>query len=247
MSDAFDAEFGGGAKGFSYNPVNDDGTPNGYFVPLNAPHGGKVLDIQTKVAVTHFTGPQKGQPKYWDEPTNTRPMLQKVITVDTRAGKYPAPSAGPEDDGLRTFWVRDSSDLEKAIKKALNEAPGLVIGSELYGVNTGTRPSKGGGNPARTFAAKHIAPTQQAQDGFFGGDAPAAPPAATVYTPPAAPAQPAYNPQVTAPVQGGPVDPFAGQQAPAAAAVPPGVDPAAWAAFQASQQAAAVPGGNPFA
>jgi hypothetical protein len=221
MTEAFDSAFGGGAKGFSYSPTLEDRvTPNPHFVPTGQPHGGKVLEIQTGIPVTEFTGPQKGQPKYWDD-AKTRPMLQKVITVDTRAGRFPAASAGPEDDGLRSIWVRDSSDMDKAISKALKAAPGLRPGSMLYVVWTGDRPSKGGGNPAHTFQAQHEPAAAQAQDNFFGGAAaPADPPHVqaaqqqlAAQMPPVAPAatqQPAYVPP--AQPQG---NPFGGQQAPA--------------------------------
>jgi hypothetical protein len=257
MTEAFDSAFGGGAKGFSYNPMAD-GNPNPFFVPTGAPHGGKVLEIQTGIPVTEFTGPQKGQPKYWDD-AKTRPMLQKVITVDTRAGRFPATPASAEDDGLRSFWVRDSSDLDKAISKALKSAPGLRPGSMLYAVWTGDRPSKGGGNPAHCFQAQHEPAAVQPTDGAFfggGGEQASAAPQQPAYVPPAAPV---YNPQVAAPQQ--PTAPYqppayappTAPQQPVYSPPPTSGDPFGGQAPAAPRQpayvppAAPVPSGNPFA
>jgi hypothetical protein len=240
MSDpiaSFDDEFVGGAKGFSYSQLNPEtGQPNPYFVPLNQAHGGSVRDVKTKIPVTEFTGPHKGEPKYWDK-AQTNPMLQKVILVDTRAGKTPAAPTGPEDDGMRSIWVRDSSELDKAIRNALSQAPGLRAGSELYIVNTGTRPSKIGGNPARTFKAQHVPASAPPADDMFGGQpaAPAQQPVAPVGQQPPVPQQ-AYAPAAN-PFGGG--QPAAAPPAPPAVVAPPVANPVPpeWAAAGWTQQA----------
>lgn len=236
MTDSFDSAFTGGAKGFSYSQTNQDGSPNYYFVPVGQPHGGIVTHIQTDVPVTEFTGPSKGQPKFWDE-AKTRPMKQKVLTVDTRAGKYPCPPAAADDDGMRTFWVRDSSDLERAIHKALQKAPGLRLGSGLYAINTGTRPSKGGGTPARTFDAMHE-PTAAPQDGFFGQSE------ASTQQPPTAP--PGWGQQQAAAPAPAPQGPPAWQGSQAGIPQPAAQAPQGWGQpAPVAQAPAAPPAWNP--
>jgi hypothetical protein len=243
MTESFDSAFSGGAKGFAYRAVDDNGQPNPYFVPQGQPHGGKVVSVQVGIPVTEYSGINKGQPKFWDQ-AKTRPMLQKVITVDTRAGKYPCPPAGPQDDGIRSVYVRDSSDLDKAIRKALQANPGLTVGSEYYQVWTGDRPSKGGGNPAHMFEAMHVPPAVQAQDSFFGDGAgqAATTPAPAASQPPTGWGQqsaPAQQPAAT-------VSPWQGTQAgiPQPAAQQP---PTGWGqqSAPAQQPAAAVPPWNP--
>jgi hypothetical protein len=247
----FDSEFSTGAKGYAYVPVNPKtGQRNLTYTPTGTPHGGKVIDIKTGLHMNDYT---TGLPAYWDPETKQRPKKQSVIVVDTRAGQYPAPPTDQTDDGLRSFFVREGSELNKEIAKALREAPGLTVGSQLYVVWTGERPNQKGGNPAKTFAVKHVPPAAQPADQFFGGQPqPSAPQSAQQSAAVAAPVNWAPPADLAAVQASNPVPDayaaFLAQQqaaaqppAPTPAAVPPGVDPAQWAAFQASQQAAQPP------
>lgn len=221
MTNTFDSEFSTGAKGYAYVPVNPKtGQPNATYTPLGQMHGGKVMDIRTGIHMNDYT---TGLPAYWDPETKQRPKKQSVIVVDTRAGKCPAPPIDQTDDGYRSIFVREGSELNKAIAKALREAPGLTVGSELYVIWTGERPNPKGGNPAKTHVAKHIPPAAQPADQFFGAQpAAGAAPADQFAALAQQPAAPAWTP----PAQ------------PAASPAPAGVDPAAYAAFLAGLQAA---------
>lgn len=230
MTNTFDSEFSTGAKGYAYVPVNPKtGQPNATYTPLGQMHGGKVMDIRTGIHMNDYT---TGLPAYWDPETKQRPKKQSVIVVDTRAGKCPAPPIDQTDDGYRSIFVREGSELNKEIAKALREAPGLTVGSQLYVIWTGERPNTKGGNPAKTFTVKHIPPAAQPVDQFFGTQSAAgAAPADQFAALSQQPAAPAWVPPV-----------YVAGSAPVASAgpAPAGVDPATYAAFLASQQATPV-------
>jgi hypothetical protein len=123
--------------------------------------------------------------------------------------------SNPLDDGKRTLYVK--GEMKKAIGAALRAAGAkMAVGGTLTVTFSGEEPTAG--YPKKLYTATYAAPAPGGaffEEPAVGTPAPVA--AAHVGQPPAAPQ-------------------------PAAPAVPPGVDPAQWAAFQAMQaQAQAAP------
>lgn len=116
--------------------------------------------------------------------------------------------SNPLDDGKRTLYVK--GEMKKAIGAALRAAGAkMALGGTLTVTFSGEEPTAG--FPKKLYTATYAAPAPGGaffEEPAVGTPAPVA--AAHVGQPPAAPQ-------------------------PAPAAVPPGVDPQAWAAFQAMQ------------
>lgn len=148
---------------------------------------------------------------------NPKMMLPVTVATELRD-----PSIS-DDDGHRTFWV--SGNLRKAIGSALRQAGAkLAVGGVLQVTFTGYGEARSKGyNAPREWTAVYTPPAPGT--GFF--EEPAAPAAVGAPAPAAAPVAPA--PAAVAP------------------AVPPGVDPAQWAAFQATQAQAAQQAAQPAA
>lgn len=214
MTTGFDQFFEGGAKSFSFDLATEP--------RAREPRGGKVLSIGDPVQQTDML---TGNPLWWDPQTQQRPKLQVIITIDTRAGKYPEPSVDDSDDGVRTLYAK--AGVQMAISEALRDAKSrLQVGGFLYIAWVSEVPAKTRGfHPRKVFKAQWTPPTaSEATGSFFGGDAaPAqqqaapAPQFGAPTTPPAPafaqPVAPPYNPQITpqapAAPQGGAVNPFA--------------------------------------
>lgn len=106
---------------------------------------------------TDFT---TGALKVWDD---GKPMMQLVVTVDT--GK-PDPN-DPEDDGLRSFYIKGA--MQAAVKDAVRKAKakGLQVGGTLAIKYTGDGvPKQRGLNPPKQFAAQYTPPA----DNFLVSD-----------------------------------------------------------------------------
>jgi len=133
------------------------------------------------------------------------PRMQLPVTVQTDLRD----PSNPLDDGKRTLYVK--GEMKKAIGAALRAAGAkMALGGTLTVTFSGEEPTAG--FPKKLYTATYAAPAA----GFF--EEPAQPVAAAHVGPPPAAPQPAA-----------PAVP------PAPAGVPAGVDPQAWAAFQAMQ------------
>ena len=137
------------------------------------------------------------------------PRMQLPVTVQTDLRD----PSNPLDDGKRTLYVK--GEMKKAIGAALRAAGAkMAVGGTLTVTFSGEEPTAG--YPKKLYTATYAPPAA----GFF--EEPKQPVAAAhVGQPPAAP------------------QPAAPAAQPAPAGVPAGVDPAAWAAFQAMQAQAA--------
>jgi hypothetical protein len=131
--------------------------------------------------------------------------------------------AASEDDGRRAIYVPAFSNIHAAIGEATEKKP-LANGGTL-GVKVIELRDTGKGNPLKIHQAKYVAP--KASDGFFGGDAAAAPAAQPQATqvdpaPPATqqPSAPVVQEQPAQPAAAAPSDPW-GTPAPAAGSGPP--------------------------
>jgi hypothetical protein len=160
-------EFFGGAASLSWSLP----TPDGEYVDnpalLGVIRGGRIEAVGDRQQMLEF---RTNKPLYWEEPTAANPEGRKkykiVITLrcdgsETANGK-PARDerdrANPADDGVRDLHVGSSLEQKEAIKSALRSA-GLRkprIGDLLFLAWTGKRPSKGGGRPARLWAAVYV-------------------------------------------------------------------------------------------
>jgi hypothetical protein len=133
------------------------------------------------------------------------PRMQLPVTVQTDLRD----PSNPLDDGKRTLYVK--GEMKKAIGAALRAAGAkMALGGTLTVTFSGEEPTAG--FPKKLYTATYAPPAA----GFF--EEPAQPVAAAHVGPPPAAPQPA-----------------APAAQPAPAGVPAGVDPQAWAAFQAMQ------------
>ncbi len=133
------------------------------------------------------------------------PRMQLPVTVQTDLRD----PSNPLDDGKRTLYVK--GEMKKAIGAALRAAGAkMALGGTLTVTFSGEEPTAG--YPKKLYTATYAPPAA----GFF--EEPAQPVAAAHVGPPPAAPQPA-----------------APAAQPAPAGVPAGVDPQAWAAFQAMQ------------
>lgn len=133
------------------------------------------------------------------------PRMQLPVTVQTDLRD----PSNPLDDGKRTLYVK--GEMKKAIGAALRAAGAkMAVGGTLTVTFSGEEPTAG--FPKKLYTATYAPPAA----GFF--EEPAQPVAAAHVGPPPAAPQPA-----------------APAAQPAPAGVPAGVDPQAWAAFQAMQ------------
>lgn len=195
--------FDGGGKAVKFNGVNQGAS--GYIVgQLNPATGQTVPYLETQQ--TDF---KTKEPAFYKD---GNPIMQAVILLQTDE------RADADDDGQRSVYV-NKTRMKRAIQKALQTAKArdLQVGGVLTIWMTGEEPSKGGGDPAKTFAATYTAPV--------GGLAPeaAAPVAAPVPTAPA-PAPPATVAAPPAPVAAPPV--AAAPPAPVAPPTPAAAPPA---------------------
>jgi len=159
-------EFFGGAASLSWSLPTPDG---GYADDpnlLGVIRGGRVEKVGEPIQMLEF---RTNKPLYWEEPSaqnpTGRPKVKVVLTLrcdgSVSANGKPArderDSANAADDGVRDLHI-SSKDLREAIKSAMRSA-GLRaprVGDLLFVAWTGKRPSKGGGQPARTFAAVYV-------------------------------------------------------------------------------------------
>lgn len=233
MTDFFD----GGIKSISFGKVRDN-------TMFNVWQGGKVLKVGTERQCTNLN---TGELQTW-QPSGD-PMMQVPITLDTKAGKFPAAALGEDDDLIRDLYLTKGKGQFRAVMAALRAervkgAP--EPGGELY-----IRWISGVGEigDARVFEAIYTPPIPGA-GGMF--DAPAAPPAQPSTQAPQMPAQPPAQPRFD-PNTGQPIAPPAPPTAPA-----PRFDPNTGQPIQQTQppvqrfdpntgQPIAQDPGNPFA
>lgn len=132
---------------------------------------GTIVTPPTLSQQTDFT---TGALKTWDD---GKPMMQLVVTIATDERDPDE----PEDDGLRSLYVRGA--MQAAVKDAIRKAgaKGLEVGGTIAVRYTGDGVAKQRGmNPPKQFAAQYKAPASQAADDFLNTPepAPAAAPAA---------------------------------------------------------------------
>lgn len=219
-----DAMFGGGRSLSFADPVTSK----------NRWRGGTVIAPPEQRQRTNY---QTKQPEFWPDGA---PKMQVVVRLQTTERD----PADPNDNGIRTLFVK--GNMQNAVGTALRavNAPGLRVGGELYVMWTGEQASSKGA-PQKLFTAQYRQPT--AESLAAAQQAAAAPPAplAPAYMPPvqqqAAPqfAQPDQQPQNWPPV--------AQQQATPTAQPPANWSPQAPAAPVAPQQPVANPFGQPQA
>lgn len=207
--------FFGGAPTLSWSRRTENGEYVDRTELQGVIRGGVIVDIAGQQQATDMV---TGKPAWWEPPQGDnpgRPKLQYVLTVradGSHGGARDERQTGViNDTGDRRLFIPDG-DMRKAIGDAFraNGCQDLHVGDELYVAWIGYRPSKVGGKPAKTWAAKHVkgvAPAQQwPQDGEqggtaaqapanpFGQQAPAQGPAQPTAEAPAAPAAPPANP-----------------------------------------------------
>ena len=212
--------FDGGGKAVKFDGVNR-GT-SGYIVgQLNPTTGQTVPYLETQQ--TDF---KTKEPAFYKD---GNPIMQAVILIQTDE------RVDEDDDGQRTIYV-NKTRMKRAIQKAIQAAKqrDLAVGGVLTVWMTGEEPSKGGGDPAKTFAATYTPPA-----GGLAAEAPSAPSAAAP-APPAAPAAPApAAPPMPAAAPPAPPRPMA---PPAPAAPPTPAAPASpWDAQPASSDGSDLP------
>lgn len=173
--------FDGGNKSLSFGEKGDN-TWRGVW------QGGVILNIGQPVAAMGY--PDTTKPKTFK---NGEQVMKIVISLDTRAGRFPAPPIDAEDDGTRDWHLDKGFGQYKAVGKALRDAgvKDLEVGGTLYVQWTG---GEGNIGDPRKFLAAYQPPVGT---GGFMQEA-VAPPAAQ---PPAAPPPPAFPPQQQAPAQ----------------------------------------------
>ncbi|QIS06799.1 hypothetical protein F5X71_34820 [Nocardia brasiliensis] len=179
------------------------------------PIGLEVGGVITKAPeVVQQTDLKDGKLLYWDD---GKPKMQIIVTIQT------ALREDAEDDGLRRFFLKQSTDQLRAVSTALEHVgkreveEGGFLAIRYIGDGTSTTP---GYNAPRLHSAIYSPPKITAQSQILGttGQPPVTPPiqpAATAYQPPAyqqqapqAPAQPPVYQQPapqTPPQQQGPV------------------------------------------
>ena len=181
--------FDGNSKSLSFGEVGDD-TWKG------KPQGGVIVSISDAVQATVYG--DTSTLKTWP---NGDPVMKIVFTLDTRAGKYPAPPADEEDDGVRDFHVEKGSQAFRALSKALKDsgAKDFEVGGELYDVWQSGVGRKG---DPRLHVAQYTPPAPGTK-GMFAGEPeqPAAPSFPAAQMPPQQPGNPFG--QKPAPVQNG--------------------------------------------
>lgn len=194
-------QFFSGGKSLNYGPTSDTRWQN-------RPRGGLIVSEPQE---SQQTDQQTRAPLFWDAPNNTQPKMQLSFDVICD-GSGPAQQNGWQtnervdhaDDGRRTVFVKGKDKIE-AIKAQLSQhqRPGLRVGDYYYEVWTGLRPSKNGGNPARTWAVVLFPGAGAEQASFFGNQPPQAPAA---FQPPAQQSPPAApSAQTWGQTQGAPV------------------------------------------
>lgn len=157
MNDAMDLLMGGGGKYFSWKDVPEGTTITG--------------TVNGDIAQSQQTHIQSNEPLFWD-PAKTRPKMQIIIPLDTSLRN------DTEDDGKRTLWVNEASNMQAAIRDAVKTAGASSIaqGGTLSVTFTGTRPSQTAGfNPVKLFSATYQPPAQGALMAEQQASAPAQP------------------------------------------------------------------------
>ncbi|WP_086846994.1 hypothetical protein [Amycolatopsis kentuckyensis] len=97
---------------------------------------GVITRISDRIQMKEQSGPRKGQPKFW--PNSNDPVMQVAIEIKTDL-RDPLVD---EDDGSRTWWVRQSSDAQRALRDAVKAAGrsgtevGATVTVELIGKDT---------------------------------------------------------------------------------------------------------------
>jgi hypothetical protein len=169
--DAQSLLMGGGGRGWSWAVAQPDGTyqdkpPSTSVTGIVDATGIREedqTDIKTKLPLTWSDGKTK---------------KQIVIPLQTQFRD------DGDDDGRRMVRVKQSSNLQAAIRDAVKAAgaSSLEDGGTLTLTFTGTRPNpQPGFNPIKVFSAQYVRPTQQGalMDGMYGAPGTTAPPAPT--------------------------------------------------------------------
>lgn len=114
--------FDGGNKSLSFGHVGDE-TMRGVW------QGGQVANISAPVDSMSFTDPS--QPKTFK---NGETVKKIVFTLDTRAGKCPAPPLDEEDDGVRDWHVDKGSGQARGVAAALRAGKlgDVEVGGFIY-------------------------------------------------------------------------------------------------------------------
>lgn len=122
---------------------------------------------QTKPYGTSYTGtierePSTAQQTDYDSGAlltwpDGNPRMQVLVTLQTQLRE------DPEDNGIRTLVVKQSTGLQAAIRDAVKAtgAKGLEVGGTLTVTLTGEQPSSKG-NPIKVFSAQYQRPAQSA-------------------------------------------------------------------------------------
>jgi len=186
--------FDGGGKAVKFDGVNKGAS--GYIVGQFNPTTGQIVPYLE----TQQTDFKTKEPAFYKD---GNPIMQAVILLQTDE------RVDEDDDGQRTIYV-NKTRMKRAIQKAIQAAKqrDLAVGGVLTVWMTGEEPSKGGGDPAKTFAATYSPPA-----GGLAAEAPSAPSAAAP-APPAAPAAPAPPAAPAAPAPAAPPMPAAAPPAP---------------------------------
>lgn len=195
-------QFFSGGQSLNYGPLEDKRW-------MNRPRGGLIVSEPVESQQIDYA---TKQPKFWDAPQNTQPMMQLSFDVICD-GSGPAQQNGWQtservdqaDTGKRTVFVKGKDKIE-AIKAQLSQhqRPGLRVGDYYYEVWTGTRQGKIGG-PARTWAVV-LFPGAGAEQASFFGNQPQPPQAPAAFQPPAQQSPPAApSAQTWGQTQGAPV------------------------------------------
>ncbi|MGH9249907.1 MAG: hypothetical protein ACRD0W_10380 [Acidimicrobiales bacterium] len=112
--------------------------------------------LESEPSVAQQTDINTGALQTWPD---GKPKLQLIFTLQTQLRE------DPDDDGKRTLWVKQSSNLQAAIRDAVSKtgAQSAEAGGLLTATLVGERPaSKGGQNPIKVFEVQYQRPAQQA-------------------------------------------------------------------------------------
>ncbi len=148
---AQDLLMGGGGRMFSWAIKQ----PTGHYATV--PYGTFVSGVlESEPSVAQQTDINTGALLTWPD---GKPKLQLIFTLQTQLRE------DPDDDGKRTLWVKQSSNLQAAIRDAVSKtgAQSAEAGGLLTATLVGERPaSKGGQNPIKVFEVQYQRPAQQA-------------------------------------------------------------------------------------
>jgi hypothetical protein len=250
--EAFDDFFSGSGEkipGFDFGA-----TQNGGEKVVGSSIVGEILEM-AKMAQRDYA--DNGKILYWEPRNETeqrRPRMQLAITLQTDLRNWqgvkpklipvdPAtqqPKPPTADDGKRRIYVKEFSDLNRAINQACATAGQKPrIGGKLAVIVRGFEPTQKGNDKVLYDAQYLPAPEKVATDGFFTQQAPPAAPPQQAFTAPVvstATGQPVVHQQQVPAPQDGQVyaaNPYAGVPA------QPNGAPEGWQPQQAPQDAPA--------